>query len=462
MFYDFRKRRKDFSNGFLTIVLAVSLLFLEACNNHDQIIKPVPQPSAPLGVLPKTLCANNFADGYTDKISYKPGEEIKLYLNGEQAIENCRLDVYSMNGTLAFSIPSSLPIQNPPPQNASAEGFGYLLSSKFAVPAIASGVYLIENKIPFIIKSTQVSDLLIVYPSNTANAYCSSGGQSLYSAVNRPYQVSFHRPIAAESFSEYCLRWFTTLDQIKIAYVADFDLEDFSNIADAKIVAIIGHSEYWTRLARTNFDKFVANGGNALILSGNTMWWQVRYSDDQNKLICFKDLSDPHHNPLLKTLTWDTQSLQYPIINSTGADFNHGGYGLKSDNGWNGYKIALPNSPLLEGINFQKGNILKLPTVEYDGAPLKGYANGFPVIDTEALNFTKIELLGFDRGFRVSETVGTFIVFRRTPSSGIIINTASTDWCSSNGMGGESADKIKKITYNAITKLLRGDAVFAE
>ena len=28
-------------------------------------------------------------------------------------------------------------------------------------------------------------------------------------------------------------------------------------------------------------------GGHALILSGNTMWWQVRYNEDKTKLICY-------------------------------------------------------------------------------------------------------------------------------------------------------------------------------
>ncbi len=53
------------------------------------------------------------------------------------------------------------------------------------------------------------------------------------------------------------------------------DLEDYSEIAGAKVVVIIGHSEYWTRRARENFDRYVLEGGNALVLSGNTMWWQV-------------------------------------------------------------------------------------------------------------------------------------------------------------------------------------------
>jgi hypothetical protein len=46
--------------------------------------------------------------------------------------------------------------------------------------------------------------------------------------------------------------------------------------------------------------------------------------------------------------------------------------------------------------------------------------------------------------------------------SGIIINAASYDWCSYRGIGGQDGDKIKRITYNAIKKLLRGERIFSQ
>jgi hypothetical protein len=168
-------------------------------------------------------------------------------------------------------------------------------------------------------------------------------------------------------------------------------------------------------------------------------------------------------DPLLKTIEWDKTSLQYPIVSSIGADFPRGGYGMKNDNGWNGYKIATPSSPLFEGLGLKRGDILSLPSLEYDGAPIVGFdQEGYPILDEESLNFEKIELLAFDRGFRATETTATFIVFQRTKDSGIIINTASTDWCSSSGMGGKSANAIKRITYNALHKLVNSMQVFMQ
>lgn len=442
-------RRSPLSLG--VILLA---FFLEACVYDDF-------PDFESKPIPKNDCSPNFDAGYTDKVSYLPGEYIQVFLSGRQTIDLCRLTIYSVQGDSVFSIASSL-FRQPLPPDASVTGFNYSTSTEFRVPELKSGIYLIENYIPFIIKSRHPVDVLVLYPSNTANAYCESGGLSLYSAKNRPFKVSFQRPIPLQEMSVSCLTWFTSLQNIKIGYIADSDMENFQNISQAKILTIAGHSEYWTRQARLNFDRFVNEGGHALILSGNTMWWQVRYEDNQRKLVCYKSEDDPIDDPLMKTITWNQPSLQFPIVSSIGADFQYGGYGLRPDAGWNGYKVVSPQSPLLEGLNLKKGDIISLPTLEYDGAPLTGFdAEGIPIIDKDLLNFEKIELIAFDKGFRGQETVGTFILFKRNPNSGLIINTGSSNWCSGSGMGGTSGAVIKKITLNAITKLLLGAPVFS-
>ena len=70
-------------------------------------------------------------------------------------------------------------------------------------------------------------------------------------------------------------------------------MDDYENIRGAKLLVVIGHSEYWTRTARLNFDRFVDEGCHALVLSGNTMWWQVRYSENKDRMICYKGGNDP-------------------------------------------------------------------------------------------------------------------------------------------------------------------------
>ena len=449
----------------LGVTFRVLLFFaLSGCISEDIIEPQQAQPPQIPPTIPVPSCSTFVISGYTDRISYYPGEKIQVFVESNQSIALCELTIFTVTGDSIFSVQSAVPIAPTLSADASQSGFNYTVAGEFIVPELKSGVYLIEDKIPFIIKTNERVDMMVVYPSNTANAYATSGGKSSYSAHERPAVLSFQRPIRLQSLSEVCLRWFSTLSDVSVGYVADVDMDSFENIQSARMLVIAGHSEYWTRAARKNFDAFVDAGGDALILSGNTMWWQVRYSEDGTKLICYKDsVADPLNDPALKTIQWNTPSLDYSILSSIGAHFPNGGYGLKNDLGWNGYKIVAPESPLFEGLGLNKGDTISLPTLEYDGSPIMGYdQEGYPVIDKEALGFEKIELLGFDKGYRAAETVATFIVFQKTLQSGIVINTASTDWCSSGGMGGVSGNAIRTITHNAIKKLLNNDAVFIQ
>jgi hypothetical protein len=192
------------------------------------------------------------------------------------------------------------------------------------------------------------------------------------------------------------------------------------------------------------------------------MWWQIRYSDNGNEMHCFKYWGyDPKETPELKTVNWYQDVLKYPIEESIGVNFKNGGYGDYTDDGWDGYKIVNEKSPLLAGTGLKNGDVISCQSKEYDGAPVKFVSgNPHPVIDNK-FNFHKIELIGYDYGFRDVKTVGTFIVMKKTTTSGVIINTASTDWCAPRGMGGKDGAKIKKITLNAINLLLADSNVFS-
>src|SRR5262249_25392729 len=48
----------------------------------------------------------------------------------------------------------------------------------------------------------------------------------------------------------------------------------------ARLYVSAGHDEYWSWGMRDAFDAFVAGGGNAAVLSGNTCFWQVRLDED--------------------------------------------------------------------------------------------------------------------------------------------------------------------------------------
>lgn len=406
---------------------------------------------------------SDIIDGYLHKLSAYPGDSIELYLNAKYLLTDYKIKLYDLSGKEVAKVNLSVFPQTALNKNSFEIGFGYKPTKKVIVPKLPSGVYLWENKIPFVIKDRNPK-ITVVYSSNTVNAYCNTGGKSLYGFNSSDQQgaqkVSFLRPMPLPRHSEAFLRWLNLQPIQDIGYITDLDLEDFGTIKKSKLLIIPGHSEYWTLQARKNFDRFVSEGKDALILSGNTMWWQVRYNKTKDQLICYRDAkADPIKSVKLKTINWFEPALSYPIYTSTGTDFQNAGYGLKNDNGWNGYKI-ISRSPLLEETSLLPGDVLSCPSDETDGAPTLTTEDGIPVTDYQKLPFLHVEIVGYDivsRGGK--DGVATWIVFKASKTSGIVINTASTDWCSSRGIG--SNPDIQKITTTMIRKLINHEDVFS-
>ncbi len=405
--------------------------------------------------------APSITEGYVWPLSVLPGDSVNVYLSAEKTESHATIKLYDLAGKEVAQYKADVMPQRQAADKPWENGYGYKPTLRIVAPKLKSGVYLWDNKIPMIVRAPNPR-IVIVYSANTENAYCNSGGKGLYSYNSTDKisstTVSFKRPIALPKHSEAFLRWFQTQDVKEVGYIVDQDLDNYNTFRKASLLIIAGHSEYWTYEGRKNFDRFVGEGKNAMVLSGNTMWWQVRYSKDKEQLICYKLVPDPIKPKRLQTVNWTDPIVEYPIISSIGADFPRAGYGRKVDKGWDGYKIAVV-SPLLEGTGLKKGDILKLPSDENDGAPLTGMDDkGYPLLNYSALGFNRIEIVGFDLTFRAVDGVATWIVFKKTRSSGIVINVSTTDWCSGEGMGN---DQVKKITLNMINKLMKKENVFS-
>jgi hypothetical protein len=419
-------------------------------------------------LMPKPV--RNYIFGYTDKSSYYPGDSVQIFLSSDSA-NNGTVRLLDVNNVELQRLYAKIPRQTISNSKPWLNGLGFNKTlSAFIKPGFKSGFYTWNGNIGFVIKKPALaeSQITVVYPSNTANAYCYDGGKSLYKPTvnDRSYVVSFHRYQPLEQYSINFLKWIQG-QNYDINYIADQDMDDYNNIANSKLVIIIGHSEYWTKKARKNLDLFVESGKNALVLSGNTMWWQVRYNDQKNLMICYKSKTiDPMSNTEFATFNWPDRSLKYPTYSSIGVDFVNGGFADKLPARWDGYKIVKENSPLLLGTGLRKGDILKNPSYECDGAPLLNVvlpgSTAIPIINNAFLKFNKVELIGYNFTLNTGNVPGvaTFIVGRKKPTSGVIVNTASDGWCKS--ITSDLADKVRiqTITKNMINRTLANQSLF--
>jgi hypothetical protein len=437
------------------------------------------------------VSANLITDGYMDKISYEPGDISGVFINAAGVYNNSELYLLNENNLIVDSVSVNLSPQNISSSNTAPweNGFGYNTSFSYVIPLnLASGIYNWENKIYFIVKNpVKNSDITIIYPSNTEAAYNNAGGKSLYNSGSSNYSranaVSFLRSLTATElaynrlYSDGFMKWISSSENYSYQIISDQDMDDYSEIQNSKLIVVIGHSEYWSRTGRLNFDQFVNNGKDAVILSGNTMWWQVRYSPDHTKLICYKDFyADTISDIYLKTINWTEASLNYPCLTSIGCDYVHGAYppsNLSVYNGWNGYKILSPDSPILAGTGLNNHDTLYCKSREWDGTLSQGTnLQGDPVLDSTSLNFCKIELIGYERAQNPTINssymgYGTFIAFKKNYFSGNVINVAASNWCAdtqdgyAGGFAGPDSLKIKRITSNIFDLLLSQSTIYA-
>lgn len=458
--------------------------------------------------------------GYTDKTSYRAGDSIKFYLASSYPLfTDLYLDQIPGNYANGGQSITGILINNSIPASGYySTGLNFQLSNSWKVPSLSampSSVYqtITHYPIPVVIKGDKTNiDVVIVYPTNTFNAYSSSGGKSTY-----PYSssqgvisptVSFNRFLLANNgdreYSDGFLKWINSSNRFGnnvVGFISDTDMEDYTEIEHAKLIIIIGHSEYWTRTARENFDKFVDSGKNALILSGNSMWWQARLQKDpininNPQMVCNKYYSsisnssypekDNICDPLLETVNWNIKSLKYSVLGSIGSDWYLGQFNGKNEinypfRSFGRSKVVLPNSPLFNNVNltFYNGfNAYEIDVnldngAEVDGTLIKGLdINGDPILDKEALGFYRAEMIAYDKATYFEDDITHeplmypqnmpvppyytgIMVMQRTCSSGKIINVNNNEWCKYTQASGTPLDKqdISQLTQNFITEL---------
>ena len=81
------------------------------------------------------------------------------------------------------------------------------------------------------------------------------------------------------------------LDQAGYDYdvISDLDLHrDPGLLRGYRVVVLNGHSEYWSSEAYEGVDRFLRQGGAAVVLSGNTMFWRTTFSADGSVMECRK------------------------------------------------------------------------------------------------------------------------------------------------------------------------------
>jgi len=316
------------------------------------------------------------------------------------------------------------------PDDASSAGCPWPDSARVEIPdSWASGYYEVvlrsdvgfpHETVGFFVVRSSVVDLerpLLVLTTNTWNAYNDFGGTNLY---NGGTHASFARPLAPgflrkpdgpgsrvavvdapdrgmrahvaylreHGFSGWggsagwpnaerpFVRWAERAGY-RLDYAINADLETVPGLLEGRRLYLsVGHDEYWSAPMRDTVERFVAGGGNAAFLSGNTCFWQVRLEDGPaagpaEVMVGYKQQfeRDPVFGSADEsrlTSIWSDHLIGRPENHLTGVSFARGGYhriGQAVANGAGGYTVYRPDHWVFDGTEVVYGDLIGAASV---------------------------------------------------------------------------------------------------
>ena len=502
-------------------------------------------------------------EGYPGRQSYRPGEELTLHCSARVRSFSAEIARIGAHREVVCRKTGIAGREQAVPDNAYAKGCGWQATFGLAIPAEwRSGFYevaLIADGAEgreavghafFVLRAAEPgrdADAVLVIGTNTYNAYNKWGGACLYTGVAR---VSFQRPIEAgyltrpidpdgfdgraanitpepdsdhARLQRYLLEhrvpvWTTSAGWhnwerrfvrwaegtgLRFDYAINSDLHFRRDILGPyRLLLSVGHDEYWSWGMRDAVDAHLGRGGNLAIFSGNTVYWQVRYEDGGETMVCHK-YAAREADPVMGTdrqreLTgiWSDPLIGRPENLTTGLSFCRGGYvrfGSCVPRSSGAYTVHQPAHWAFEGTGLRYGDALGLGShiVGYevdgcelafrDGAPCPTGVDGTPddmdvlatapahLISNGPYGNETVEALSFDStapgdleftattlfGEATPETVARLArghavmgCFRH-PGGGTVFNAGTADWA----YGLDSDPLVQRVTRNVISRL---------
>lgn len=399
--------------------------------------------------------------GYASATSVTPGRTIDVHLKHEGRSATVDLVLENVGDpSTSLSLNVDLDPDTGPTTSDPVRGFGWPTTTTIAIPSTwPSGLYTLRHGdhqvLNFVVRARGVastSKVLVHISYLTPAAYNDVGGASFYHPADnsaRARKVSLDRPESSPDLSQRgnvagLVKWLHG-EEIPVEYCSSIDLHTESELLgnyDCLILAY--HDEYWTKAMRDHCERFVQDGGNLIVLSGNTCYRQVRLEDRDRTVVFYKfaGLDDPS-TPLDEVaVAWAEPPVNRPQNSMLGVGFTEGAFGF----GEADYTIRLPDHWVFEGVDASAP--VRAIHYETDAAAYVDEPEGHARVtgDEQTPLGTTILATADLRDWRGKPGRATMTIHSR---NGTVFNAATTDWCHRLG----TIDAVDRITRNVIDRL---------
>jgi len=433
-------------------------------------------------------------NGYTDRLSYLPGEAVELHVSTSAPSYGVTVRREGLKAETVWSKNGIPGASHPVPADASSRGCRWPVAVRIPVAAgWRSGYYSVTlaaeptkggrpatSEAFFVVRPAEpgrATKVLLQLSTNTYNAYNNWGGYSLYAYNGRDKvqgrRVSFDRPPASQfrNWELPFVKWAEANGYV-LDYAVNSDLEFVPGILDPyRLVLSVGHDEYWSAPMRDTLESFVGRGGNVAFFSGNSVCWQVRSEDGGRALVSWKQsyTQDPLYKTddhrFLSTL-WSHHLVKRPENALTGVGFLYGGYHKSHGqfmDGSGAFTVHRPEHWLFEGTGLKPGDDFggKDTVVGYecdgceftlrDGKPeptrRDGTPDNFVILATSPARWHPDDCEWYERwekGRLGHAVLGTYT------RGGTVVTVGTTDW--GHGLRGNDP-VVERITKNVLDRL---------
>lgn len=334
-------------------------------------------------------------EGYTDKVSVVPGEELGLYVS--TTAPDFRVSAFRVGwygGTQARLVWRSGRVagakQDRPRVLVATRTVvaGWERSLDVRTDGWPEGAYLLrleassghQRYVPLVVRSVSaIGRTVLMHAPATWQAYNKWGGYSLYEGKdgtysNRSHAVSFDRPYDADGAEKFMVyeRALVVLAErlgIPLAYTTGVDVHQaHAVLRGASAVVALGHDEYWTPEQRRYVTAARDAGTNLAFLGANTCFRRVRLERGAGggirTVVCYKTdyPVDPYlvHHPTMATTDFRHRPGADPESSLTGVVYE--GYPTDAP-----YVVESPDHWAFAGTGVRRGDSFDhLVGVEYD------------------------------------------------------------------------------------------------
>jgi N,N-dimethylformamidase beta subunit-like protein len=291
-------------------------------------------------------------EGYTDRVSARPGTLVWLFVSTTAAWFRVRVLRFGWyGGALARLVWTSAPIPGTRQPPAVVQAHGMVVAPwrpSLALPTAGwpPGSYLLrldassgaQQYVPLVIRSPSAAGrVVLVQPTTTYQAYNLWGGYDLYYGPRHTHAwrarvVSFDRPYrreagAADFFAdEQPLLSYAERLGLPLAYISSVDLDLDPHVLDgARAVVSEAHDEYWSPQMRAVLTRARDRGVNLAFFGANEIYRRIRFGSsplgrDRIEINYRNPREDPLHgiDNALVTANWPDPPAADPESSLTG------------------------------------------------------------------------------------------------------------------------------------------------